>query len=95
MPPAARRGDITTGHGCFESVPIISGSNDVMINNIPAARETDAVAAHTCEKSEHDSFVFLGSGTVKVNGLSLARVGDPTTCGDVIARGSGNVIVGA
>lgn len=94
MPPAARRGDITTGHGCFGSVPIISGSNNVLINNIPVARQGDGVASHTCGDSSHGSVIDTGSSSVKAGGQSVARIADLTTCGDVIATGSGNVIVG-
>lgn len=95
MPPAARRGDPTIGHGCFPPTVIDAGSSNVTINGVPAARETDRVVEHSCGDTTHQNIrVAHGSGTVLVNNLSLARISDPVTCGDVIGEGSGNVIVG-
>ena len=98
MPPAVRISDATTGHGCFPP-PIISAqisppSNQVLINNLPVAREGDQVEIHTCGNSFHNSTIDSGSLSVKVGGKSVARIADLTSCGDVITTGSGNVMVG-
>lgn len=98
MPPASRIGDKTTGHGCFPSTIIVSQVNPptspVLINNIPVARIGDKVNVHTCGDSSHESVIDTGSSSVKAGGQSIARIADLTSCGDVIAIGSGNVIVG-
>lgn len=98
MPPAARIGDKTTGHGCFLLTTILEQvdppKNQVLVNNIPVARAGDKVNVHTCGNSSHESVIDTGSLSVKVGGKSVARIADLTSCGDVIATGSGNVMVG-
>lgn len=47
----------------------------------------DPPECHTGKTSE-------GSSSVFVNGKPLARIGDAIDCGDIIATGSSNVIVG-
>lgn len=97
MPGAVRLGDISTGHPhCYEARPNIEASNDVMINGVGAHRVGDAWAVHgACEEhSPHGGVASSGSGTVLVNGQSLCRIGDGISCGDAMATGSGDVIVG-
>ncbi len=93
--PAARLGDICTGHGCFPPRPSISGSPTVLINGLPAHRVGDAWAVHGCPVCvPHGSVLAAGSPTVFVNGLPLGRIGDAVACGSFVATGSPNVIVG-
>ena len=42
----------------------------------------------------HDGNISNGSGSVFVNGLGVARVGDPVSCGSTAAQGSQNVFAG-
>jgi len=93
MPPAARKDDVCSGHGCFPARPIIVGSGNVIINGKAAARVDDALDSHTCV-STHSGMIAAGSGTVKINGKKAARIGDEVDCGSVIAAGSGNVFIG-
>lgn len=96
MPPAARATDATVGHGCFTPSVLLPGSTDVLINNLPAVRMSDSMAPHTCAgvPCPAPPTIVKGSSTVLVNNLPLARVADPIACGDMIASGSGNVMVG-
>ena len=93
MPNAARLGDMTAGHG-FPPKPILSGSGNVLINGIPAARVGDATAVHCLGPVCHAGAVAAGSSNVLINGIPAARVSDPDCCGDTIGNGSSNVIIG-
>ena len=95
----ARLGDpVATGHGCTP-VTAIQGpcSSNVKINGIKAARQTDILVPHTIGTppfcAGHPPAVNLGSTTVKVNGLPIARFGDSADLG-TITNGSTNVFAG-
>ena len=96
MPPAARATDMTMGHGCFNPSTLLPGSPTVLINNLPAARATDPMVPHVCGPTPCPlpPQIAKGSSSVLVNNLPLSRVADSMLCGDMIATGSGNVIVG-
>jgi uncharacterized Zn-binding protein involved in type VI secretion len=95
MPKAARVSDIGSGHGCFPATNIVAGSPNVFIENLPAARVGDPLAAHGCATcTPHGRGVASGSSTVFINGLAAARVGDSINCGGVISTGSGTVFIG-
>lgn len=85
MPRVARKGDAIS-HGGM----ITSGSDDVMVNGIPAARKGDSVHCQI-----HGQRVIAdGSSSVSVNDRRLARIGDPISCGAVIVAGSDDVEAG-
>ncbi len=96
--PAARIGDIGSGHGChFPPSPAISGSPNILINNRPAVRQGDAYAPHpcpVCPLPPHGRKLASGSPTVLFNNKQAGRVGDPIDCGGSDATGSGNVLIG-
>jgi uncharacterized Zn-binding protein involved in type VI secretion len=94
MPAVTRLGDKCTGHGCFPPRPNTAASENVFVNNIAVHRQNDAWDTHCCGPSFHDSVLASGSGTVFVNNLQIARIGDPVACGSAIAAGSGNVFAG-
>jgi len=94
MPAATRQGDECTGHGTYGPRPSISGSENVLINGIPAHRGGDGWASHCNPKSCHDSTLSGGSGSVMANGKPLGRVGDPIACGSAVAAGSPDVFAG-
>lgn len=96
MPAVTRQGDICTGHGCWPSRPSVAGSPNVFVNGIPAHRQGDGWAAHTCPAipETHASVLASGSSTVYVNGKQLGRIGDPVACGSSVASGSGDVFAG-
>jgi len=93
MSGVARLGDTCTGHGCWPARPNDIASEDVFVNGIGAHRQSDHWVSHCCETC-HDSILASGSSTVFVNGLQMARIGDPVACGSAIATGSTNVICG-
>lgn len=104
MPNAARQTDQVQGN-CAHGCPIcphpvvgiiVSGSPNVLINGLPAARKDDK-GLHAACCAGNNFTVSNGSTTVKVNGKPLARAGDPTQhCGGVgsINAGSPTVLVG-
>ncbi|WP_299688049.1 PAAR domain-containing protein [uncultured Tateyamaria sp.] len=96
--PAARLGDIGSGHGChFPPSPAIQGSPNVLINNRPAVRVTDAYLPHpcpVCPQPPHPRNLAKGSPTVQINNLMAGRVGDAISCGGNHAVGSPNVLIG-
>ena len=97
--PAARLGDIGSGHGChFPPTPAIAGSPNIFINNKPAVRQGDAYAPHGCSpcpSPSHGRALAAGSPTVNFNNKQAGRVGDPIDCGGADTTGSPNVFIGA
>jgi uncharacterized Zn-binding protein involved in type VI secretion len=96
MAAVARLNDQSTGHGCWPPHQIMTGSPDVTINSLPAARVTDTLKPHTCPAipETHSGSIAVGSTVVTVNSLPLAFVGCPIDCGGVIATGSPDVTIG-
>lgn len=91
--PAARLGDMCTGHGCFPPRSSITGSSDTFIDGIPALRMGDKYDTHCCVTC-HDGQVVGGSGTTFINGMPAARMGDALDCGSQIAIGSSTTFIG-
>jgi hypothetical protein len=92
----ARIGDTDTGHGTYTPDTVKAGSSDVFVNGIGAARTGDAHGQHvnTVEPYDvHPAVCGAGSGTVKVNGKSVFRIGDPVDSATQ-AAGSANVLAG-
>ncbi len=84
---AARVGDSMT-HGAV----ILSGSPDVMINGLPAARIGDTVS---CPIHGLNNIISGCSPSVADDGgLYVARIGAQSTCGAVVISASPNVDVG-
>ncbi len=91
---AAKVGDIGTDHDGYPPTAIITGSGDVFIDGLPAARVGDALAPHAKPKHPlHPRQIASGSSTVLVNNKPLAITGGEVNCGGVV-MGSGSVIVG-
>lgn len=91
---AATVGDIGTDHDGFPPTPIIEGSQDIIIDNKPAARVDDALAPHAKPGNPpHDRAITTGSKTVFFNYKAAALTGSEVGCGGVII-GGGSVIIG-
>jgi|GEM_PF-1304730 len=88
--PAARKGDTDTGHPGAGPTAIISGSGNVKINGLPAARKGDQLQPH----HRGTRVIVEGAGSVKINGRAAVRITDAVNCGGTIAAGSGNVKIG-
>ncbi|HEX8609659.1 MAG TPA: DUF6531 domain-containing protein, partial [Telluria sp.] len=78
---------------------ILTGSKDVTINSLPAARaaappsmEDNIVCA--MHSSGVPPMIAQGSDNVYIDSLPAARKGDKTTCGGTIAEGSEDVFIG-
>lgn len=86
--PAARKSDPTTcpvpGHGTPQ---IQSGSPDVLVNGLPAARLGDIA---DCGQTISGAY----SATVFINGKNAATLDSTLSHGGVIIGGSGNVVIG-
>lgn len=92
--PAARITDLHTCPAVSGLVPhvggpILTGSADVLIGGMPAARVSDTAL---CVGSP--ATVITGSATVLINGLPAARMGDQTSHGGVIVLGCPTVLIG-
>lgn len=94
MPGVARLGDICSGHGCWPPRPNDQASPNVYVNSINTHRESDHWVIHCCDDDCHDGSLALGSSSVFINGLPIARIGDPISCGSSVAQGSSNVFAG-
>ena len=93
--PVARMGDKSTGHDACPPTDMITASQNVFINGKGCGRLNDKFAAHACDDhASHNDSVIRGSNTVFVNGLPIARKGDPLTLAGNIAQGSNNVFAG-
>ena len=87
MTSAARKGDQhacpQTGHSVNA---ITTGSSNVFINGIPAARLGDSTSC--------GATIISGSSTVFINGVPAVITGSATSHGGVIITGSSNVLIG-
>lgn len=92
MPASARKTDAGVIH--CSGYTIATGSGDVFINGLAAARVGDSSTSHLRPGSPcppHVSQIAAGSPDVFVNNRAMARVGDPLTACTTIAQGSPDV----
>lgn len=95
MAGATRLGDMSTGHSDYPSRPNIQASSDVIVNNKGVHRKGDRWAVHCNHHPRcHDGVASSSSNTVFANKKGIVRIGDSVSCGDHVAQGSPNVIVG-
>jgi uncharacterized Zn-binding protein involved in type VI secretion len=100
MPAVCTIGDsLSTGHDCT-AVTTIAGSNTdgtVRVNGIAAIVVGAPTVSHPFPPNPpcapHVAFLNAGSGTVRINGKGVGRVGDSADAGAMIS-GSGNVNAG-
>jgi len=100
MPSVCRVGDsLSTGHGCSGSTTIASSNTDrtVRVNGIAAIVVGAPTVSHPFPPdppcAPHVANLNAGSGTVRINGISIGRVGDSADAG-AMTSGSGNVNAG-
>ena len=99
MPAVSRKGDsLSTGHACASTTILDTPTqNTVRANSILIARETDKTVSHPFPPSPpcapHIAQVNIGSTTVNVVGLPIARLNDSTDAGQM-TQGSSNVFAG-
>lgn len=98
MPAVARIGDsIATGHGCDGTTTLTGPSGNVFANNLGVERQGDPTVVHAltgrgCSVT-HTAAINVGSATVYVNNIPIARVGDSADAGS-ITSGSSTVFAG-
>lgn len=99
MPSVARKGDLSTGHGCFSpTAMVLTPVSKTFFNGILAGvLDTGCqFATHTCGLSTHPQntrTVNSGAGKTYIEGKLAARIGDNIGCGDAIAQGSPNSFI--
>lgn len=94
---AVRKNDMSAGHPhCYPPTPAVGCSPNVFVNGRGSVRVGDAWQTHgACDvHAPHSGSSSSGSRSVFVNGKAKCRIGDAISCGDTMAEGSGNVIVG-
>ena len=99
MPAACREGDsLSTGHICVGTTTLTTpAQSTVFANSILMARITDKTVPHPFPPNppcaNHTAQVNVGSESVFVEGLPLARVTDSADAGEMTS-GSDNVFSG-
>ena len=99
MPAVSRKADaLSTGHICASTTILDTpGQGTCYANSILIARKTDTTVSHPFPPAPpcapHVAVVNVGSSTVYVEGLAIARIGDSTDAGAMTA-GSPNVYAG-
>ena len=99
MPAACREGDsLSTGHICSSTTTLTTpAQSTVFANSILMARITDKTVPHPFPPNppwaNHTAQVNVGSESVFVEGLPLARVTDSADAGEMTS-GSVNVFSG-
>ena len=100
MPAVCTVGDtLSTGHGCSGSTTIASSNTDntVRVNGKSAIVVGAPTVAHPFPPdppcAPHVANLNAGSGTVRINGIAVGRIGDSADAG-AMTSGSGNVNAG-
>lgn len=95
MSAATRKGDSCTGHDDCPAVPLVTCSEDVLINGRGAGRQGDTYAGHGClVHPGHQDVIIGGSSSVFINDMPAAREGDSVSIGGSVAEGSSDVFIG-
>jgi uncharacterized Zn-binding protein involved in type VI secretion len=95
MPNVALDTYVSTGHDCWPSTIVVSGTcatksffNGLKIQLLGQTKYT----AHTCNSTTHtepERAVSSASATFYMEGIRVARLGDDIACGDTIKTGQG------
>ena len=99
MPAVSRKGDsLSTGHICASTTILDTpGQGTCFANSILIARVSDPTVSHPFPPlppcAPHVANVNAGSGTVRVAGAFVARIGDSADAG-AMTSGSSNVFSG-
>ncbi len=99
MPAISRKGDsLSTGHICTSTTTLDTPTQStVRANSILIARVGDPTVSHPFPPlppcAPHVANVNAGSGTVRVAGAFVARIGDSADAG-AMTSGSSNVFSG-
>lgn len=87
----ATANSICTGHGAFPPRGVSSGTSTGMtVNGVPVLLSGGVFVSHTDGSSSHTG-VVTGSGSISINGVPVAKIGDPISCGSSVATGDSGV----
>lgn len=90
MAGVARLGDLTS-HGGVLKAPV---RKDVLTNGRPTAHIGTVIVCPSGTPPHGFTVVVSGNTSVLVGGIPIATVGSATSCGAVVATGSGDVEAG-
>lgn len=99
MPAVSRKGDMSTGHGCFPPTAMVQTPvYKTYFNGILAGVVDNQCqfVAHTCGLTTHPQegrTPSEGASKTYIEGKRAARIGDMISCGDAIAEGSTNSFI--
>ena len=82
--PVSRIGDITTGHGCYSPTVGVTSAKTVFANGVPVHLIGDTFTPHSCGNDVHPDNIVIGSATVIVEGIGVARLGDALSPGGAL-----------
>lgn len=93
MPSVALFKGRTAGESCFPPTAYVETLiRSVFINDDNPIHLGTVAIPHSCGNTTHfNRYITSASPTVFGDGIAIARIGDPISCGDCVAKGSGNV----
>lgn len=90
MAAIAKEDSICTGHDGFPPRVAVSGESAFRVNGVPVLVDGSPFNPHSKPKHPPHGGVAIGTkSSFKINGKTVARVGDPVSCGSAIATGDG------
>lgn len=87
MPAVGTKNSICSGHGGFPPRPSAEGEPLMKINGIPVLVDGNVFPDHSDGNSTHSGTATSTRPWFKVNGKAICCVGDPVSCGSVVATG--------
>ncbi|MCG6387506.1 PAAR domain-containing protein [Vibrio fluvialis] len=87
MPAVCNVGSVDSGHGGFSAGTVVTGDALFTVNAIPISKSNDISVIHIKPDNPPHAGVLIGSSLLTVNGVSVALVGDPLSCGAVVVSG--------
>ena len=87
MAQVAIKGSVCSGHGGFPPRPDVDGDALVTINGVPVMVNGSAFAEHTDGNSVHGGSAVSTRPWMTIYGKGVVCVGDPVSCGSVVATG--------
>ena len=99
MPAAARKTDMSTGHGCFPPTQMVltpvtkTYFNDLLAGVLDSQCQFETHSCGVVTHPQNERTVSSGAGKTYIEGKNAARIGDAISCGDAIAQGSANSFI--
>ncbi|HAF4701015.1 TPA: alanine racemase [Salmonella enterica] len=87
MSAIATKNSICSGHGGFPSRPPVESESLLKINGIDVLVDANQYAQHSDGNSTHGGQAMSTRPWFSVNGKAVVCVGDPVSCGSIVAAG--------